>query len=112
MAARVFELDELATRITAYLLTISPRTTVALALTCRAVEVPVLRTLWEVHSCSLSHLIVRVLPTNAWCYIFPESNDLCLVVRLLFVLQPFRILIRITTKTFSRSYSDRSLHGS
>jgi len=82
MAARVFNLDELATRIATHLFTISPQGTVALALTCRALEIPALRALWEAQSCSLSHLIMRVLSTEVWCFIFPRNSDLCLLVSL------------------------------
>jgi hypothetical protein len=80
MATRVFKLDELASRIATYLLTISPRSTVALALTCRALEVPALRALWETQ-CSFNHLIMRVLSTDAFCFTFPGRSDLCLLVR-------------------------------
>ena len=43
MAAHVFDLDELATRIATHLLAVSPKTTVAFALTCKALEVPAFR---------------------------------------------------------------------
>ena len=65
MAVCVFKVDELATQIASHLLAISPRSTVALALTCRASEVPALRVLWETQD-SLSTLITCVLPTDAW----------------------------------------------
>ena len=82
MAARVLKLDELATRIAIHLLAISPKATVALALTCRALEVPALRTLWEAQHCSLSRLIMRVLSTEVQCFVFPRDSDLCLLVSL------------------------------
>ena len=80
MAARVFKLDELATRIAEHLFAISPRSIVAFALTCRNLEVPALRTLWEKQD-SFSSLIQRVLPTGIQCYVFPDpEEDLCLLV--------------------------------
>ena len=82
MATRVFKLDGLATRIATHLSSTSPESTVALALTCRALEVPALRALWGAQICSLSRLIMRVLSTEAWCLIFPGDSDLCLVVSL------------------------------
>jgi len=85
MAARVFKLDELATRIATHLLAISQKSTVSLALTCRALEVPALRTLWEKRFCSFNFLIMRVLSTNVWCFVFPDPDeDLCVLVSLLF----------------------------
>ena len=45
MATHVFELDELATHIATHLLAVSPKTTVAFALTCKALEVPAFRAL-------------------------------------------------------------------
>ena len=79
MASRVFNLDELASRIAAYLLAISPTSTVALALTCKALEVPALRALWGPRG-SLSFLIMRLLSTDAWHFTFPRRSDLCLLV--------------------------------
>jgi len=64
MAARVFKLDELATQIAADLLAISPRTTVSLALTCKALQVPALMALWETE-CSPASLFCRVLSPEA-----------------------------------------------
>ncbi|KAF9647873.1 hypothetical protein BDM02DRAFT_2493453 [Thelephora ganbajun] len=79
MATRVFKLDELATRIATHLLAISSKSTVALALTCRDLEVPALRTLWETQFCSLESLIKRVLSTDVWGFVFPDEDaDLCL----------------------------------
>ena len=57
MAARVFNVDELAARIAAHLLEISPKSTLALALTCQAVEIPALRALWGTQD-SLKFLFV------------------------------------------------------
>ena len=79
MAARVFNLDELASRIAIHLLAMSPRTTLALALTCRALEVPALRALWETLGC-LKFLIQHVGPADAQCYIFLRPSDLRLLV--------------------------------
>ena len=70
MAARVFGIEELATQIATHLFAISPRSTLALALTCRALEVPALRAFWETRG-DLQHLIMQLLPTDAWCFIFP-----------------------------------------
>ena len=75
MATRVFKLDELATRIATHLSTANPGSTVALALTCRALEVPALRALWGTQLYSLSRLITRVLSKEVWCFIFPESES-------------------------------------
>lgn len=80
MAARVFELDELATRIADHLLSISRASVVALALTCRNLEVPALRALWAKQG-SFSSLIQLVLPTGMLCHTFPDpEGDLCLLV--------------------------------
>ena len=79
MAAHVLKIDELATRIAVHLLAINPASTVALALTCRALEVPALRTLWETRE-SFRDLVMRVLSTDAWCFVFPHGADLCLYV--------------------------------
>ena len=65
MADHVFKVDELATQIATNLLAISRKSVVALALTCRALEDPTLRVLWETQD-SLGFLITRVLPTEAW----------------------------------------------
>ena len=95
MATHVFKIDELATQIATHLLAISPKSTVALAMTCRATEVPALRTLWETRS-SLKFLFIRILPTGAWCFKFlrqtnyddddPDAgyDDLCVLVSPLF----------------------------
>lgn len=84
MAVRVLKTDELAARIATHLQAISRKSTVALALTCRALEVPALRALWETRPCvELSYVIMRFLPTDAWCFIFPRGKDLCLLVGLL-----------------------------
>ena len=88
ITTRVFELDELATRIAGHLLVISRGSLVAFALTCRALEVPALRTLWGKQG-SLSFLIERVLPRDMTGLAFPdEDSDLCLVVSSLFL--PYR----------------------
>ena len=91
MATHVFKVDELAEQIASHLLAISPKSTAALALTCRAVEVPALRTLWETRA-SLKFLFIRILPTGAWCFKFlrqtnyddddPDAgyDDLCVLV--------------------------------
>ena len=79
MASRVFNLDELASRIAIHLLAISPTSTVALALTCKALEVPALRELWGTRG-SLSFLIMRVLSTDAWGFTFPPGTELSLLV--------------------------------
>ena len=79
MAARVFKLDELATRISAHLHAISPISTVALALTCRALEVPALRALWEKQG-SFIDLITRVLPEGTLRLVFLEEDDIYLLV--------------------------------
>ena len=65
MAVSVFKLDELATQIATHLHAVSVGSTVALALTCRVLEVPALRVLWETQG-SLGSLIMRVLPRDAW----------------------------------------------
>ena len=74
MATRVFKVDELAAQIATHLLAISPKSTVALAMTCRAIEVPALRTLWETRA-SLSFLFMRILPTSAWGFNFLRQTD-------------------------------------
>ena len=74
MAAHVFKRDNLAGRIATYLLAISPGTTVALALTCRDLEVPTLRVLWEKED-TLIFLIKRVLPTDIQYYVYPPHTD-------------------------------------
>lgn len=83
MAARVFRLDELASRIAAHLLVVSPRSTVALALTCKALEVPALRTLWG-RQCTLSSLIERVMPVGAQVFFIPHDSDICTLASPLF----------------------------
>jgi hypothetical protein len=94
MATRVFKMDELATRIATHLLAISPKSTLALALTCRALEVPALRALWEGQPRSLKHFIMRILPTEVWCFVFPRHSDRCLLVSFPSLAQwPFCILI-------------------
>jgi len=67
MAAQVLQLDELTTLIATHLVTISPRSTVALAQTCRALEVPALSALSGTKS-SMKLLISSVLPVDAFCY--------------------------------------------
>lgn len=79
MAARIFRIDELATRIATHLLGIRPIYTVALALTCRDLEVPALRTLWGTRG-SFRDLIKHVLSTDVWCLVFPRGADICLYV--------------------------------
>ena len=79
MAERVFNVDELATRIAAHLVTISKKSAVALALTCRVLEDPALRALWETRD-SLGFLFNRVLPTDAYCYRLSRVTDLRLLV--------------------------------
>ena len=111
MATRVFKLDELATRIATHLSAANPGSTVALALTCRALEVPALRALWGAQLCSLSRLIMRVLPTNAWCSIFPRNSDLHLLVSLPSLVQR-AVRMLIDHEKFNRGYSDHSLRGS
>jgi hypothetical protein len=81
MAAHVFKIDELATRIAAHLLAINPASMVVLALTCRALEVPALKTLWETWD-SFGDLM-RVLSTDAWCFVIPHDTELCFYVSLL-----------------------------
>jgi len=75
MAARVLNLDELASRIAIHLLAISPRSTVFLALACKALEVPALRAFWEKKG-TLSSLFKYVVPTDIERYIFPLNTDL------------------------------------
>jgi hypothetical protein len=77
MATRVFKIDKLAAEIAAYLLAINPIFTVALALTCRDLEVPALRTLWETRG-TFKDLIMEVLLTDEWCLVFLNDTDLCL----------------------------------
>lgn len=84
MAVRVFNLDELASRVATHLFVMSPSSTVALALTCQALEVPALRALWETQP-SLKFLIQRVGPRDAECYTFLRPSDLCLLVSSLFL---------------------------
>lgn len=63
MAARAFYLDELATEIAAQFLAAGgSQGALALALTCMALEVPVLKTLWGTELCSPKDLIQRVSP--------------------------------------------------
>ena len=94
MAARVLKMDELATRIATHLFAISPGGPVALALTCRALEVPALRVLWEAQPFSFNKLIMRVLSTEAWCFVFRGNSDRCLLVSLLsLIYRVFCILI-------------------
>jgi len=102
MASRVFNLDELASRIAIHLLAISSNSTVALALTCKALEVPALRAVWGTRG-SLSFLIMRVLSTDAWCFTFPPGTELCLLVSssLLDIRHPGRILY---------AYRSRKIH--
>ena len=83
MAARVFKIDELATYIATHLLAISPESTVALALTCRALEGPVLKLLWEMED-SLQLLIIRVLAMEAFYFSLPDRAGLYLLVSFLF----------------------------
>ena len=83
MADHVFKLDELATNIATHLLVVSWKSTVSLALTCWALEVPALWVLWE--TChSLKFLFMCVLPMDACCFEFLHDSDLCLLVSLLF----------------------------
>jgi len=67
MAAQVLQLDELATPIATYLVAISPRSAVALAQTCRVLEVPALSALWGIQS-SINLLISSVSPVDACRY--------------------------------------------
>jgi len=83
VAARVFKLEELATRIATHLLAISPESVVELALTCRALEAPALGALWE-NEGSLSSLIERVLPKDIQCYVGYDDSDVQPLVRPLF----------------------------
>ena len=102
MASRVFNLDELASRIATHLLAINPTSTVALALTCKALEVPVLRALWGTRG-SFKFLIMRLLSTDAWRFIFTGGTDLCLLVSSTFIdiRHPVRILY---------AYRSRKIH--
>ena len=103
MAARVFNVDELATRIATHL-EISPKSTLALALTCRAVEVPALRALWGTQD-TLKFLFICVLPTDVWCFGFLPYVDLSLLVSPLVqsvscILSTTEISIGITATTY------------
>jgi hypothetical protein len=111
MAARVFKLEKLATRIATHLLAISPESTVSLALTCRALEVPALRALWEAQSCSLSRLIMRVLSDEILCFAYPGNGDLCLLVSLPSLVSCV-FCIPIDRKNSNRRCSDHLLPGS
>jgi len=116
MAARVFNLDELATRIATHL-AIHPGSTVALALTCRALEVPALRALWGARLWSLNQVFMRVLSTDAWCFVFPtqdsdSESDFCLLVSLLFPSARWTSYLLTIDHKIDRRYSDRSLRGS
>lgn len=64
MATRVFELEELATQIATSLLAISLGSTVALGLTCRALEVPARKMLRATRG-SFKDPIMHVLTTDA-----------------------------------------------
>ena len=112
MATRVFKLDELATRIATHLSATNPGRTVALALTCKVLEVPALRALWEAQLCSLGRLIMRVLSTEVWCFIFPGDSDLCLLVSSLPSLVQWAVRILIDHEKFNRRCSDRLPRGS
>jgi len=79
MAARVFSLDELASRIAIHLLTMSPKSTLALALTCQALKIPALRALWKTQH-SLNSLIRSVVPIDMLCFSFPGRSGLLLLV--------------------------------
>ena len=83
LPSRVFGVEELAALIATHLVAISPRAAVALAQTCRALEVPALRALWATRS-SLNSLITRVLPANACCYSIQRRTDLYQIVGHLF----------------------------
>ena len=84
MSARVFRTDELAARIATHLQAISRKSTISLALTCRTLEVPALRSLWEALPCvELKPIIIRLLPGDTCSFIFPRGKDLCLLVSLL-----------------------------
>ena len=74
MAAHVFGLDELSRRIATHLLAVSPKSTVAFALTCRALEVSALRTPYEAQSYLLSRFM-RVFSTDMWYFLFPGNKD-------------------------------------
>lgn len=108
MAARVFKIDELATYIATHLLAISPESTVALALTCRALEGPVLKLLWEMED-SLQLLIIRVLAMEAFYFSLPDRAGLYLLVSFLF--SSSRHLSYSTVMKNNRHYGDHSRRG-
>jgi hypothetical protein len=78
MAARVLCVDELAMLIATHLVAINPRSAIALAQTCRALEVPALSALWETQA-DLKPLIVCVLPGDAWSSTTGHQGQLLLV---------------------------------
>ena len=100
MAAQVLQLDELATPIATYLVTISPRSAVTLAQTYRFLEVPALSALWGIQS-SINLLISSVSPVDACRY----SSGYGVVGRPLIP----RKVARSITKKPDRSYQDYSL---
>ena len=83
MAARVFKLEELATQIATHLLAINLKSTLALALTSRALEVPALKALWGLQG-SFKVLITQVLTTDAYGFATSSRFDSCLLVSHLF----------------------------
>ena len=79
MATRVIHVDELATLIATHLVAISPRSTLTLAQSCRALEIPALSTLWEIQH-SIKLLIKSVLPADAYWYTSKARTDRFFVV--------------------------------
>ena len=110
MTARVFKVDELATRIATHLVAISPAATIALALTCKALEVPALRAFWGVRLCSLNNLIMRLLSTEVWHFVF-QGDDRCLLVSLPPLVQ-WAFCMLIDHEKINRRCSDHLLRGS
>ena len=96
MTAQVLQLDELATPIATYLVTISPRSAVTLAQTYRFLEVPALSALWGIQS-SINLLISSVSPVDACRY----SSGYGVVGR---PLTPRKVARSIITKKPDRSY--------
>ena len=91
IASRVFGVEDLAGQIATHLVAISQESAVALAQTCRALEVPALSALWVTKN-SLNFLITRILPADACCFCIEHTTELYQIVSHLFSLAWDRVL--------------------
>jgi len=109
MVSRVVQIDELATLIATYLVTISPRSAVALAQTCQCLEVPALRALWETQH-SIKLLIHIVLQVDGYRYTSQAQSLFTTVSRFFSPLSD--PACSVITKKTNRIWDDRSIRAS